>query len=65
MATGLLERDDELAELQSAIDGLHRGEGSIVLVSGEAGVGKTSLLKAFLHTLDNRVRVRSEPARTS
>ena len=57
MATGLLERDVELAELQSAIDGLHRGEGAIVLVSGEAGVGKTSLLQAFLRTLDRRVRV--------
>ena len=59
MATGLLERDDELAQLQAAVDGLHRGEGAIVLVSGEAGVGKSSLVKAFLRTLDKRVRIRS------
>ena len=59
MATGLLERDDELAQLRAAVDGLHRGEGAVVLVSGEAGVGKSSLVKAFLRTLDKRVRIRS------
>ena len=41
----------------AAVDGLHRGEGAVVLVSGEAGVGKSSLVKAFLRTLDKRVRV--------
>ena len=59
MASGLLERDDELAQLRAAVDGLHRGEGAVVLVSGEAGVGKSSLVKAFLRTLDKRVRIRS------
>ena len=42
VATGLLERDDELAQLRAAIDGLHRRVGAVVLVSGEAGVGKIS-----------------------
>jgi predicted ATPase len=59
VATGLLERDDELAQLRAAVDRLHRGEGAVVLVSGEAGVGKSSLVKAFLRTLDKRVRIRS------
>ena len=33
--------------------------GAVVLVSGEAGIGKTSLVRAFLRTLDYRTRVLS------
>jgi type II secretory pathway predicted ATPase ExeA len=62
VATGLLERDVELAELRSAIDGLHRGEGAIVLVSGEAGVGKTSLARAVLAATYPRLGLDWDPA---
>jgi DNA-binding winged helix-turn-helix (wHTH) protein len=44
----LLERDDELAVLTSALDDARsHGTGSVVLVGGEAGFGKTSLVRAF------------------
>ncbi|GAA4922957.1 LuxR family transcriptional regulator [Actinomycetospora succinea] len=42
----LLERDSELEVLAAALDRARHGSGSVVLVSGEAGVGKTSLVHA-------------------
>src|SRR4051794_28467888 len=51
MATRLLERDSELRVLDAALDGAAGGAGSVVLVSGEAGIGKTSLVRAFTRTL--------------
>jgi DNA-binding CsgD family transcriptional regulator len=43
----LLEREAELAALQAAWRRAQRGSGSIVLVAGEPGVGKTTLLRRF------------------
>ncbi|WP_375202248.1 helix-turn-helix transcriptional regulator [Hyphococcus sp.] len=43
----LLERDNEFTTLNHCLDQAMNGRGSVVLVSGEAGVGKTSLLRAF------------------
>jgi hypothetical protein len=43
----LLERDSELAELVGAVDAAREGRGGLILVSGEAGIGKTSLLQAL------------------
>jgi DNA-binding SARP family transcriptional activator len=37
-------RDDELSRLRSALDDLVSGRGRIVLLTGEAGIGKTRLL---------------------
>jgi len=42
---GLLERADDLATLTSALRDAARGHGGLVLLSGEAGVGKTSLVR--------------------
>src|SRR3954447_2760791 len=39
----LVERDDQLASLESALMSAHRGEGGIAVLSGEAGIGKTRL----------------------
>ena len=55
--TPLLERQTELRVLRSAVDGAASGHGSTVVVSGEAGIGKTSLIRAFLASLDGRARV--------
>lgn len=55
--TPLLERQAELRVLRSAADRATEGHGSTVVVSGEAGIGKTTLIRAFLAALDGRVRV--------
>jgi DNA-binding CsgD family transcriptional regulator/tetratricopeptide (TPR) repeat protein len=54
----LLEREEALAELDSALSAARRGQGRVALVSGGAGMGKTSVLRAFLSTLDAGVAVR-------
>jgi DNA-binding CsgD family transcriptional regulator len=41
----LVERDTALQALEDCLRSVARGEGRIALVSGEAGIGKTSLLK--------------------
>src|SRR5215469_2608877 len=55
---GLLERSEQLrtlgGELTAVVSG---GQGRIVLVSGEAGIGKTALLRRFCAGLDGAVRV--------
>ena len=43
----LIERAGPLSLLQSKFDGIADGEGHCVLVSGEAGIGKTALIRAF------------------
>jgi predicted ATPase len=43
----LLERDAQLRRLEAALDQARQGRGATVLVSGEAGIGKTSLPAAF------------------
>jgi DNA-binding CsgD family transcriptional regulator len=45
---GLLERSAELAALEEALAAVRASrEGRLVLIAGEAGIGKTSLLRAF------------------
>lgn len=43
----LLERGDELAALSDAVAAVVSGRGTLVLVGGEAGIGKTSLVRAL------------------
>src|SRR5437868_14619968 len=43
----LIERTEFLAILQTQLNGIEEGEGHCIFVSGEAGIGKTSLVKAF------------------
>jgi predicted ATPase len=51
----LLERDRALATLTEAHTGAARGSGRAVIVSGEAGIGKTALVTRFTRDLDARV----------
>ncbi len=46
MRRGILERDTELAVLSDAVRAATRAEGSAVLVYGEAGIGKSSLVES-------------------
>jgi ATP/maltotriose-dependent transcriptional regulator MalT len=45
----LVEREDALAALRRYLDEEATAGGRIVLIRGEAGIGKTALVKAFVH----------------
>ena len=45
---GFVGRQEELAQLHGALERALRGERQMVFVTGEAGIGKTALLDAFL-----------------
>jgi DNA-binding NarL/FixJ family response regulator len=52
----LLEREQPLAILKDALEAVaHERRGRVVLVSGEAGIGKTALLAHFCEQADRRV----------
>jgi AAA ATPase domain len=46
----LVDREDFLKELGTAFSEVTAGKGQFVLVSGEAGIGKTSLVERFAET---------------
>ncbi len=56
-AAGLFEREAELDALDAWLEQAVAGEGRLVLVSGEAGVGKTALVQQFLTTQRSAARV--------
>jgi DNA-binding CsgD family transcriptional regulator/tetratricopeptide (TPR) repeat protein len=51
----LLERDQELARLERMVSRARGGRGGLVLVTGEAGIGKTSLVRALRQRLSRAV----------
>jgi DNA-binding CsgD family transcriptional regulator/tetratricopeptide (TPR) repeat protein len=53
----LLERDGCFAVLQAAHAGLTSGAGHLVFVSGEAGIGKTALVRTFCDRVRDTCRV--------
>ncbi|MBJ8343437.1 AAA family ATPase [Antrihabitans sp. YC2-6] len=52
-----LEREAPLRELLTALTEAGAGRGGIALISGEAGIGKTSLVRAFHAAIPDRFRV--------
>jgi DNA-binding CsgD family transcriptional regulator/tetratricopeptide (TPR) repeat protein len=57
MGERLLERDAPLSVLTGAVAEAAAGRGSTVLISGEAGIGKTSLVRAFAEASAGRARL--------
>jgi len=53
----LLERDAVLAVMEGLARQAARGDGQMVLLRGEAGVGKSAALRRFLDSLANRAQV--------
>jgi DNA-binding CsgD family transcriptional regulator/tetratricopeptide (TPR) repeat protein len=53
----LLERSEALDALAGAVAAAADGHGSIALVTGEAGIGKTSLVRAFAERAQARARL--------
>jgi predicted ATPase len=47
-AVELLERDEALGALTEAHEAAARGDGRVIVVTGEAGIGKTALVATFL-----------------
>ena len=52
----LLERDELLGKLQTRLQQAAAGPGALVFVEGEAGIGKTSLLRSCASTPPPRWR---------
>lgn len=52
----LLERTTALAALATAVQDAAAGHGSAVSISGEAGIGKTSVIEAFVEAAADRAR---------
>ncbi len=51
MSDFLLERDNELTILHSMVKTLKEGHGHVIVIHGEAGIGKTTLVERFLAEL--------------
>ena len=52
----LYERSDALGALRAALDAARDGHGQLILVCGEAGAGKTALLRRFARDTDGTAR---------
>ena len=53
----LLERDEASAQLDADLERARLGSGRVALVGGEAGVGKTSLVRSFTSRHEREIRV--------
>ena len=53
----LLEREGDLEVLRRALGGAERRSGSVVLIGGEAGIGKTLLVQSFSETHAGDARI--------
>jgi len=55
----LIERDGFLTTLQSKFDSILDGQGHCVFITGESGIGKTSLVNAFCKLQESNYRIYS------
>lgn len=53
----LIERADFLATMYSKFESIVKAEGHCLLLSGEAGIGKTSLVRAFCQEIKNNCKI--------
>ncbi len=53
----LLERGIYLDELENSFNNLSEGNGSVIIISGEAGIGKTSLVETFINKIKDKARI--------
>jgi DNA-binding CsgD family transcriptional regulator/tetratricopeptide (TPR) repeat protein len=53
----LLERDDDLKKLRQLLQLAAEGHGSLVMLGGEAGVGKTAFVRRFMRDAEGRARI--------
>ncbi len=53
----LLERDEDMTVLTGALERTLKAAGHTVVISGEAGIGKSALARSFLKSLPQSVRV--------
>ena len=53
----ILERDAELARLTDLVDDIHPSSGRVVLLRGEAGIGKSTLIDRFLSDTAERAHI--------
>ena len=56
-ATALLERDEQLRTLRSHLTHARSGKGAMVFVGGEAGIGKSALVRRFCNDAARTARV--------
>jgi hypothetical protein len=57
-ATLMVGRESELVQLRDWFASVRKGERRVVFVSGEAGIGKTAFMRAFLDSLQKNGAVR-------
>lgn len=55
----LLEREPEFNELGDQLDQARTGQGRLMLLAGEAGIGKTSLVRGFSQTVAGSAEIHS------
>lgn len=53
----LVERDSFLSTLHTRFDNIRKSDGHCLLLSGEAGIGKTSLVRAFCNEVKNDCKI--------
>ncbi len=53
----LLERDRYLERLETTFNSLPNGQGFVVSISGEAGIGKTSLVESFTKQIEDKANI--------